>query len=265
VRFAAENVINGGQSTKEMTNILSTVRSLLEHGANVNVIMPDGLSPLSLIALNALADGQRSEYRTCIIELLQLMVKYGAELHDYGQLGDNDYLEILDNFTLPALCTYDGEDYIIVELFRAGAGFPLLAYSCYAVARCHWEAKSICLCQAAVLAGYVPSDEDLQRLQSLAAHDDESGHQIQQLVNWLNEDRRQVPSLLRQCRVVIRRQLSAAVHFKSILPAIDKLPLPTALKLYLQFDGLLSEVDFIDLDACLPSVKKTSVIGVAAL
>jgi len=89
----------------------------------------------------------------------------------------------------------------------------------------------------------MPSDEELQKLPLTAARDDEEGHLIQQLVNWLDEDRQQVPSLLRQCRVVIRRQLSVAVHFQSILPAIDKLPLPTALKLYLQFDGPLTEID----------------------
>jgi len=105
------------------------------------------------------------------------------------------------------------------------------------------KAKFIRLYQAAVLAGYVPSDEKLQKLQLEADRDHSEGHQIQQLVNWLNEDRQQVPSLLRQCRVVIRRQLSAAVHFQSILPAIDKLPLTTNLKLYLQFGGILSEVD----------------------
>jgi len=105
------------------------------------------------------------------------------------------------------------------------------------------QAKSIRLSQATVLAGYVPSDEELHELQLEAARDRSPVHQIQQLVNWLDEDRQQVPSLQRQCRVVIRRQLSVAGHFQSILPAIDRLPLPTILKLYLQFDGPLSEVD----------------------
>jgi len=112
--------------------------------------------------------------------------------------------------------------------------------------------KSISLCQAAVLAGYVPSDGELQNLHLVAAaHGNALDRDnaflrpplIQQLVNWLNEERKQAPSLLRQCRVVIRRQLSAAARFQSILPAIDKLPLPTILKLYVQFDGPLTEVD----------------------
>jgi len=95
----------------------------------------------------------------------------------------------------------------------------------------------------------MPSARCLQQLQLAAANT--SGHQIQHLVNWLDEDRQQVPRLVRQCRVVIRRQLSVAARFQSILPAIDKLPLPTILKhYYLQFDGPLSEVD---LNVCMPT------------
>ena len=72
-------------------------------------------------------------------------------------------------------------------------------------------------------------------------NNNEEGHLIQQLVNWLNEDRQQVPSLQHQCRVVIRRQLSVAVHFQSILPAIEQLDLPDVIQDYLRFDG--PEVD----------------------
>jgi len=93
--------------------------------------------------------------------------------------------------------------------------------------------KSIRLCQAAVLAGYVPSEYELQKLQLAAAHADEEGRLIQQLVNWLDEDRQKVPSIQRQCRVVIRRQLSAAARFQSILPAIEQLDIPIVLKEYL--------------------------------
>ena len=132
---------------------------------------------------------------------------------------------------------------------RAGAGFQLIASFCNAVATDLWTAESICLCQAAVLAGYTPSAEELQNLQLAAAGDDDDDDDdgdvvLNELVKWMNEDRQQVPSLFRQCRVVIRRQLSAAVHYQTILPAIDKLPLPNDMKLYLQFDGVMSEVDF---------------------
>jgi len=226
---------------------LSAARLLLEHGADVNMLTPDGRSLLCL-TVHALANARiyAPEYTTyCVIKVLQLLVKYGAELCDsFCQLG-GDVLQQLDTLTLLALAVFDGEHDFVVELFRAGAGFKFLAICCLAVAPPppHQGPKSISLCQAAVLAGYVPSAGELQRLQLAAARDDDEGHRIQQLVNWLDEDRQQVPSLQRQCRVVIRRQLSVAVRFQSILPVIDKLPLPTMLKLYLQFDGPFTEVD----------------------
>jgi len=217
---------------------LSAVRLLLQHGANFNRLMPDGHSPLYL-AVTALAD----VYRTGVAVLLQLMVKHGAMLQDSSCLPAETCRQSLNSGTLAALATFDGRHEFIIDMFRAGAGFQLIAHCCNAVATLPKEAKSISLCQAAVLAGYVPSAGELLKLKLAAARDNTSGHLIQQLVNWLNEDRRQVPSLQRQCRVAIRRQLSVAVHFQTILPAIDKLALPTRLKLYLQFDGILAEVD----------------------
>jgi len=247
VSFATENATSSGYM-EEMRIKLSTVRLLLQHGAKVNKITPDGLSVslLDLAVSTRHAQRWRHEYRSCVAELLQLLVTYGAELQDYcNQSGDSDnvlYLQELDVPTLTVLVRFDGEHRSIVEVFRAGAGFQLLARCCEAVTL-PLEAKSISLCQAAVLAGYVPNDEELQQLQLAAAGDHSAGHLCRQLMNWLDEDRQQVPSLQRQCRVVIRRQLSVAARFKSILPAIDKLPLPNIVKLYLQFDGPLSEVD----------------------
>jgi len=250
VNFATKNVIRSAyEQSTEIGNKMATVRLLLQHGANVNMLTPDGLSPLGLTA-----HYWRHEYGLCVIELLQLLVTYGAKLQDYRhcyELGDSDnvYLRELDIWTLTVLVRFDGEHRFVVELFRAGAGFQLLAHCCLAVTPPLQGAKSTGLCRAAVLAGYLPNDEELENLQFVAACDNESGHACRQLVNWLDEDRQQVPSLQRQCRVVIRQQLSAAAHFQSILPVIDKLPLPTILKLYLQFDGPLSKVD---LNECMP-------------
>ena len=169
------------------------------------------------------------------------MVQYGAMLPDscFGDI----WRESLNSGTLVALATFDGRHESIVDMFRAGAGCQLIAFCCNTVAASPRKAKSIGLCQTAVLAGYMPSTEDLQHLQLAAASDNAEGHLMEQLENWLNEDRQQVPSLLRQCRVVIRQQLSVAVQFQTILPAIDQLPLPTTLKLYLQFAGTMTEVD----------------------
>jgi len=124
--------------------------------------------------------------------LLQLLVSYGAKLHDYWHCyepgdSDNKYLRELNILTLTALVRFDGEHRSIVELFRAGAGFQLLAHCCEAVTPPLNEAKSTGLCQAAVLAGYVPNDKELEKLQFMAARDDEPGHLCRQLVNWLND------------------------------------------------------------------------------
>ena len=231
------------QSTEVIRKQLSTIRVLLHSGANFNKLMPDGRSPLHL-AVTALSEAHRREdwCKTGIAELLQLMVQHGAMLLDSSC---HIWRQSLHSGTLVALANFDGRHEFIVDFFRAGAGFYLLAFCCnaVAVATSPLEKKSITLCQAAVLAGYSPSAEELQHVQFAAANRNATGHLMEQLMNWLNEDRQQVPSLLRLSRVAIRQQLSVVVHFQTILPAIDKLPLPTNLKLYLQFDGTMTEVD----------------------
>jgi len=224
---------------------LSTVRLLLLHGANVNALMRNGKTPFD-VAVCTIADSRK----LLVDDLLQLMVKYGAVLKDHDDDDDNDddddssqpeHPEILK-----ALATFGGHFKFIVDMFLAGAGFQLLGRCCDALATSSRKARSIELCQAAVLAGYRPSTEELHNLQ-LEADRLRSNTMTQQLVNWLNRDREEVPSLRRQCRVAIRRQLSAAAHFKTILPAIEhmasQLELPRILKEYLQFDGPLNEVD----------------------
>jgi len=246
VCFAAEKLTSSYYSTAEMRKRLSALRLLLQHGANVNMQQTDGRSPLH-VALSALYEGEwrrrGHEQRTCLIELLQLMVKHGAVLQDYCFQLYNICRQSPNSETLKALATFDGQHEFIVDLFRAAAGFQLIASCCSALATSSREAKSIRLCQAAVLAGYTPSAGELQHLQLAATIQNAAGGLLKQLVNWLNEDGQQVPSLLRQCRVAIRRHLSTAVHYQTILPAIDKLPLPHDVKQYLQFDGNMTEVD----------------------
>ena len=238
VCFAAEK-LTGSMSLYRSTGDLSVIRLLLQHGAHFNTLMPDGKLVVYLI-VDALKKMQgHDQYGTCV-ELLHLMVKHGAMLLYSSQLRGSDTPQSHTYARLKALATFDGKFKFIVDLLRAGAGFRLIASFCNAVATPNRRAKSIRLCQAAVLAGYTLSTGELHNLQLAAGSD----AVLDQLVNWLNEDRQQVPSLLRQCRVVIRRQLSAAVHYQTILPAIDKLEdLPISLKLYLQFDGGRSEVD----------------------
>jgi len=250
VCFVTENLTGSRYylSKEDAMKKLSTMRLLLQHGGNFHALMPDGHSPVNL-AVTALAEapGRRDWYRTCIVELLQLMVKHGAILLDSSSSQGADTRPIrrqsLNPLTLMALATFDGSQEFIVDLFRAGAGFQLIASCCTVVETIPWIPKSIHLCQAAVLAGYTPSAGELQHLQLAAVLENAEDGLMRQLVNWLNEERQQVPSLLRQCRIAIRQHLSVAAQYRTILPAIDKLPLPNNMKLYLQFDGTVTEVD----------------------
>jgi len=220
---------------------LSIIRSLLEHGANVNTLMHNGMTPLK-VAVNALCHSE------CYIdELLQLMVKYGAELQDLDPGVDSSSPEDLN--VLSALATFNGRCKFVIDMFRAGARFHLLAHCCNSLETSFWNRNAIPLCQAAVLAGYKPSTRELDNLQTEA--DGRSNYMFRDLILrlliWLNEVREQVPSLQRQCRVVIRQQLSVAARFKTMLPALEQmaeqLELPRIVKEYLQFDGPLTEVD----------------------
>ena len=222
-------------------NKLSTIRLLLEHGADLNVLMPNGRSLLHVV-VSTIATTKGREHQTHFIELLQLMVKHGAILSDsFSHLAQHASHE--SQRVLKDLATFSGRHEFIVDLFRVGTGLQLIAKCCNSVATRPGEVTSIRLCQAAVLAGYTPSVAELQSLQLAAASEHAGGVLLGQLVNWLNEDRQRVPSLLRQCRVVIRRQLSSAVQHRSILTSINELPLPNILKRYLQFEGTLTEVD----------------------
>ena len=230
-------------SEEETRKQLSTICILLQRGASFNAPVPVDHSHLcSAVTVLNKAQRNREQYRAGVVtEFLQLMVKHGAML-----LPDNRPFRD-DPGTLTALATFDGKHEFIIDMFRAGAGFQLITSCCNAVTTSRRRPKSIHLCQAAVLAGYTPTAEELHRLQ-LAAADENAEHGVLgQLMNWLNEDRQQVPSLLRQCRIAIRQHLSVAVHYRTILPAVDKLPLPNSMKLYLQFDGNLSEVDLKEL------------------
>ena len=118
--------------------------------------MPD--SPLYLVVIALKEARKKKDQYKVLAKLLQLMVKYGTILPSPSCQPTQDICcQLLSDGTLRALATFDGKHEWIVDLFRAGADFQLLGLICNAVATSPaGEAKSITLCQAAVLAGYTP-------------------------------------------------------------------------------------------------------------
>ena len=229
----------------ELDTILMA-KLLLEHSADVNQPTARGSSPLSRLIECTVYVGL-SEERSVVneaIKVINIIISNGAILADsksnlafYTVQGQ---LKILK-----CLCAWRCTDQIVIELFKAGAGFKLLAcfYRHHSAVRGVYEAKSVRLCQAVVMAGCRPSKDEIDEFQHSVESGEEVIPQYAQLLSWLNEDRQQAPSLMRQCRVAIRRQLSSASCYRTILPAIDQLPLPRSLQQYLKFEGCYTEVD----------------------
>ena len=227
------------------------LKLLLDHGADVNRSMPDGCSPLLLLLSrrsNVLLSFRGiMAYKEVVGEALKMMISNGANLADSSNNSRHDFmprqLRIIES-----LCAWCRRDRVVVDLLKAGAGFQLLAFYCNhlrstesAVGGFH-AAKSVRVCQAAIMAGYVPSSGELAQMQQSVSGEDLIREHVE-LLSWLNEDRQQAPSLMRQCRVAIRRQLSVASCHRTIIPAIDQLPLPSRLQQYLKFEGELTEID----------------------
>ena len=234
---------------------------LLEHSDDVNQPIPGRCSPLSRLLdytrCVTLSQG-RWIVKKVIHEAIKIAISSGANLFDSrSNLGYYFQPRRLD--ILKRLCAWRCTDEVVVEMFKAGAGFKLLwyLYRRKSVIRSVYQAKSIRLSQALVMAGCRPSADELARFQQSVSDDESMIPQYVELLSWLNEDRQQAPSLLRQCRVAIRRQLSTASCHRTILPAVDQLPLPSPLQQYLKFEGCHSEVN-IEVESRVPVGRETT-------
>jgi len=226
----------------ELDTILMA-KLLLEHSADVNQPTARGSSPLSRLIQCTVYVGP-SEERSVVNEAIKVIISNGGILADSRSN--------LAFYTIPGqlkilkcLCAWRCTDQIVIELFKAGAGFNLLAcfYRRQSAVRDVYETKAVRLYQAVVMAGCRPSKDEMDEFQHSVVSGEEVIPQYVELLSWLNEDSQQAPSLMRQCRVAIRRQLSTASCYRTILPAIDRLPLPSFLQQYLKFEGCYTEVD----------------------
>ena len=225
---------------------------LLKRGADANQLIANGVSLLQALLIGYTTwlpfryHFLKSQF---IHDVVCMLICNGACLAAPSTTLKRGYFdpEQLNVKILERLSGWCPADQILVELLKSGAEFKLLALSCTpnSATGVSQQATSIYLCQAAVMAGYVPSAEDLEELQqSVTLSGDRVGPGLVELLSWLVEDRQQVPSLMRQCRVAIRRQLTVASCHRTILPAIDQLPLARCMQQYLKFEGSHTEVDF---------------------
>jgi ankyrin repeat protein len=206
------------------------VNILLCGGADPNLYHTDPQSSLPLFCA----------VRCYNNDIMDLLLENGAKIDRYqseksmtcpnGSIADSN----LSDFIL----SFNNTQEHIIKLFKAGAALTLLSFCCDNQRSLFRNRASFSrLCQAIVLSGYQPQHKDFETLAQ------SENHHCQQLLSWLKTDTKTPPSLIRQSRVAIRRQLLLASGYRSILPLIDRLPIPNQLKLYVKFEGHLSEVD----------------------
>ena len=236
---------------------------LLEHSDDVNQPIAGGHTPLTQLIdyANYIELLQRRWIvKKVINEAIKITISNGAILTDSrNNLGFHFSPSRLTILNIKRLCAWRCTDEVVVELFKAGAGFKLLwyLYRRKTVTRSVYQAKSISLSQALVMSGCRPSAFEVARFQRSVSSNESVIPQYVELLSWLNEDRHQAPSLMRQCRVAIRRQLSVVLCHRTILPAVDRLPLPRSLQQYLKFEGCQTEVN-IEVESHGPVGRETT-------
>ena len=185
LHFAVENMVGYYQRTYDWEETVNAsaklMKLLLKHGADVNQLMADGNSVL-LLLLNYLKYNFRPlsmptwiQYTLLVDETLKIMVSKGANLADScNNLGHDFRPEELG--ILQSLCVWCSTDHVVVDLLKAGAGFKLLAYSCMRMFMDIdvYPANSVRLCQAAIMAGYAPSSEEVVDMHQFVSGEDSS-------------------------------------------------------------------------------------------
>jgi len=143
-------------TSKSPLSVANGVVTLLGDGRTVQTVLRLALENLkTVLCVNKVAQRQSV---VALVELLQFMINHGAVLQD-------DVSPQLV-YTFLALATFDDRDNFIINLFKAGAGFELLARCCEAVSPTP-QPKSIRLRLAAILAfGYRPSANEVRLLQN---------------------------------------------------------------------------------------------------
>ena len=128
---------------------------------------------------------------------------------------------------------------LIRYLFLAGADLNLLLL----VRNAHRqdnESYRVCtdLCKALVLSGSRICQSELEMI-------DYAFDTGKEFCLWYRREMQSPSTLQNTCRTFIRTHCREVWGKRSILPALNSLPLPNTLKRYLQFEGTFSEVDLM--------------------
>ena len=222
---------------------LHVIEALLKAGANPNIgytSVEEGRLPLLEYVLDSVCN---NEYGSAIILML---VQYGIALETNYSNQSLSVFYVTQQVDISALLSVaESQNNLLCYLFQAGADLNLLLYISRAmhfeyagVRRSHCQEFTDCLdlCKALVLSGYRIRQTDLQMIED--TFDDG-----EDFCAWHRVQLKNPASLRNICRMNIRTHARKMWGNRSILPAIDSLPLPEKLKLYIKFKGVLSEVD----------------------
>lgn len=225
--------------------------TLITSGGDVNQLNGRGTSLLNSVVEAYVSDGWRlTDYvRGRLADLISLLVESGAaKLDDSAENLGNlttsvDHRCVLGNVLFMRDDSFD----IVLDLFRAEAGITLLSICgraptrsrCRPAARSDSIARNLRLCKSLVLAGYQIRESEIEELRSLS----DSMGTARMLSGWLERElqSRQPASLMKLCRVVVRRKLLEESENSSIVSDVDDFPLPDDIREYLKFDGPLTE------------------------
>ena len=211
---------------------LTKVQMLILYGADPNNLCERESSYGSALHIASLKDR---------LPLAELLIENNVQLN---RVNGSSYTPLQLNMTahnrsaIASLLIYHGADMSGRDKYE----YTLMA-SCIRTIRLDCES----LARLMVYAGYDLNPDHWLRpidVQSQLLEEGEDipnisipSGRVQQLCDWLHQQQTNTLSLLDLCRISIRKELCDANGGRSIVPAIGKLPLPTAIKDFL----LLSE------------------------
>lgn len=231
-------------------DLISVIKLFLENGLDPNE--PNKIK--SIVPLFCLLENYALDNATS--KLVRLLSEHGAKLDDSSfNIG---IFRTCDAFQLYS-CIVPSHVLrnFMFWLFQAAAGRKLLSLSCSDLGNFEDNdhdsfgtdnEMDTRLCRAIVLDGYRATDADITAFEQieLRALPSVAAKELVEFLFWLAEDRKNPPSLMRQCRVAVRRQLLRASGFRTVLPLVGGLPLPNHLQSYVKYEGPFCEIDLSD-------------------